>query len=196
MSFKAPTVQHLLQANKAIKKLKFEPHQLTFPVLDPELRLVVYSDASHANLPDGVSSAGGHLILLVGCDEKSCILTWSCNKIRRVVKSTSAAESLALLEGLEDAIYIQTILKELLQQQIPIDANIDSKNLHNVIHSTKPVTEKRLRIDVAAIKQMVEKKEVNQVKWVPTQLQIADCLSKRGASCSNMMRIIETGCLT
>jgi len=86
------------------------------------------------------------LILLVGCDEKSCILTWSCNKIRRVVTSTSAAESLALLEGLEDAIYIQTILKELLQQQIPIDANIDSKNLHNAIHSTKLVTEKRLRI--------------------------------------------------
>ena len=65
------------------------------------MKLVVFSDASHANLPDRYSSAGGYIIFLIGNNKRSCPLAWEAKKIRRVVKSTLAAETLALVEAVD-----------------------------------------------------------------------------------------------
>lgn len=108
----------------------------------------MFSDASHANLPDGASSAGGHVIFLVG-ERNSCILNWCSKKIKRVVRSTTAAESLALSEALDDVIYLREILCELLQlgvMEIHVEPNIDNKNLHGLIHLTKVISEKNYEL--------------------------------------------------
>ena len=83
MSCKDPTAVQLFQANKMTKKLKSEEFVIKFPVLGnlEDLRLFVYTDSSHANLPDGASSAGGHVIFLVGKNDSCCILSWSSQKI-------------------------------------------------------------------------------------------------------------------
>ena len=60
-------------------------------------KLVVYTDASYENLPDGVSSAGGNIIFIVGENNRCCPISWCSNKIKRVVKSTIAAEALSLI---------------------------------------------------------------------------------------------------
>ena len=198
MSCKNATVGHLLQANKVVKRIKTEPHYLQFPRLGSlsDLRLIVYSDASHGNLPDGVSSAGGHVVLLGGKDGNCSPISWSATRLKRVVKSTTAAESLAMLEGLEDAIYQQSILSELLtkgRNKIKIEAHTDSRNLAESIRSTKSSSEKRLRIDIAAMKEMIACKEVESVKWVPTCRQLADGLTKKGAATHKLMNILENG---
>ena len=50
------------------KKLKSEEFDMKFPELGnlKNLRLYVYRYSSHANLPDETSSAGSHVIFLVG----------------------------------------------------------------------------------------------------------------------------------
>jgi len=90
-----------------------------------KLTIVVYSDASHANLPDG--------------------------------------SSLALSDALDDALYLREVIAELLGEKLAIIAYIDNKNLHSLIHSTTAITEKRLRIEVAAIKEMMARNEVSHV---------------------------------
>ena len=72
------------------------------------------------------------------------------NKIKQVVRSTTAAETLSLQEGLEDGIYLCKILEELLGSsvnEIPISAFVDNKNVVEAIDSTKMVDNKRLRIE-------------------------------------------------
>ena len=129
-----------------------------------------------------------------GENDSCCILSWSSHKIRRVVKSTVAAEGLALIEGIEDALYMEAILSELLSQgesRIPMEAFIDCKNLHDAIYSAESVGEKRLRIDVAA--KMLARDEICQVHLVSSNNQLANCLTKKGASSKRLMEIIKSG---
>ena len=41
-------------------------------------------------------------------------ISWRANKIKRVVHSTLAAESLALAEGLEEAVFLKALLSEVI----------------------------------------------------------------------------------
>ena len=54
-SVKGATVQNIIEANKVIHKLKSEEVALKFQFLGDEnaLELVIFSDASLGNLPDG-----------------------------------------------------------------------------------------------------------------------------------------------
>ena len=67
-SFKRPIVDDLLKVNKCVKKLKANNLNLIFSNLGDltKIKLCTFSDASHANLPDGYSSAGGYIVFLVG----------------------------------------------------------------------------------------------------------------------------------
>jgi len=148
-------------------------------------RSVVFSDAAHANLNDGVSSTGAHIAKLVGSDKKCCPLAWQANKIKRVVKSTIAAEALSLLEGLETCMYLHTLLEEavgLKAKSIPLIAFVDNRSVVEAVYSTKMVDDKRLRIDLGAIKECLDTRNVQAVRWCTGDKQIANCLTKKGAS--------------
>ena len=64
---KNPTVRSLVDANKAVRKLLMTKYALKFPPLgDPrKIQVLVYQDASRANLPHGASQ-GGMLLFLSG----------------------------------------------------------------------------------------------------------------------------------
>ena len=152
------------------KKLQADEWKITFPNLGriDLLKLIVFSDASHANLPDGFSSAGSFVIFLVGQDGRSCPLSWQSKKIQRVVKSTIPKATLAMVKATDMSFYLAFILKEILlhnndQLNIPIECYIDNHSLWDSIHSTKRVSEKRLRIDLGSLKMMLEKKEITRV---------------------------------
>ena len=102
----------LLRAVKAIRRLKEGEAKVIFPSLgEPSgWRIVGFSHAAHANLSDGVSSTAAHLVLLLGQNGRCCPLAWQANKIRRVVRSTLAAEALSLQEALEDGCFLRRLL--------------------------------------------------------------------------------------
>ena len=109
---------------------------MLFPKLN-DLRnctMVVYSDASLGNLPNGVSSAGGHIIFLRDTDGKICPLYWESRKIRRVVRSTLAAETLAASDAVDNAFYLSELLSELIfagKKSIPIKVMVDNRSLRD-----------------------------------------------------------------
>ena len=73
----------------------------------------MFSNASLGNMPNG-GCQGGYLILLVGESGKFSPIWWNSKKIRRVVRSTLAAETLALAEGIDNGIFLCTLLAELM----------------------------------------------------------------------------------
>ena len=157
---------------------------------------MVYSDAAHANLPDGSSSTGGFVVFLVGDNKKSCPLYWESKKIKRVVKSSLAAETLATTEAVDMAFYLGNILSQVIHNAdgnvIPIELIVDNHSLHDNVYSTKNVSEKRLRIDLAILKQMVTEGEL-KVTWTESKNQLADVLTKKGVNAFKLMGVFENG---
>ena len=85
-------------------------------------------------------------------DIKSAFL--QTRKLKRVVKSTLTAETLALQEVIEAAIMIKAMFLEILN----VDAHnqilpIKCVTLHDAVYSTKTLTEKRLKIELCAIRE-------------------------------------------
>ena len=61
MRFNIATVADLRRAKKVVDRLLMEEMTILFPRLTGRLSIVTYSDASFANLIDGVSSSRGHI---------------------------------------------------------------------------------------------------------------------------------------
>ena len=102
------------------------------------------------------------------------------------MKSALTAETLAL-QVIDLAFMIKCLLLEIsnltMQNQIlPIKCIIDSKSLYDVVYSSNNPTEKRLKVELCAIRESLEKGEIQSVKWVVSKDQLADCLTKQGAS--------------
>ena len=103
-SIKDATVRDIITANKFIKILKSKDVVLSFPKIDniSKVALICFSDASFANLKCG-GSQGEPLVFLEGNDRKYMLLAWQSRKLKRIVKSTLTAETLALEEVIEVA---------------------------------------------------------------------------------------------
>ena len=110
--FRRGVVGDLSCATKGVKKLKQVESKIMFPNLGEtaEWKLIVFTDTAHANLCDGISNMGPHLVLLKGVNRRCCPLSWQANKIKRVFQSTIAAETLSLQKGLENGIYLRKLL--------------------------------------------------------------------------------------
>ncbi len=187
------TVADLKVVNKTMKYLKKNPLQLRYWKLDlSQIVLVICCDASFANLPDG-SSQGGHIIFLVSATGKCCPMTWQSKKLRRVCKSTLAAESWAMVEAVESAEFIMAQLSEVLKvRSLKMVCLTDCKSLFDAIHTTNNVQDRGLRISIACLRQRVNQQEMI-VHWIGTKHQLADSLTKAGASSVFLRDILRTG---
>ena len=79
-----------------------------------------------------------------------------------MVKCTIAAEALALLDGAEAAVLLSHMITEVACQPI-VKCFVDNRSLVDSVYSTKFVEDKHLRIDIAVLRDMVERKEIHSV---------------------------------
>ena len=169
-------------------------YNVVFQKLDSDsTKLVVFTDASLANLRN-CNSCGGHIIFLVDKDQNCCPISWHSGRIKRVVRSTLAAECMALLAGLEECIYLNEIFKYCTGKKLEIIGIVDSRSLLEALMSTSLVDEKRLRLDVNAIKEMIETENL-EIRWVPGTHQLADVLTKSGVNPENLSDVMSKGSL-
>ena len=140
-SIKDATVRDLVTANKFIKLLKCNEFASSFPQISDlqNASLVCFSDASFANLKCG-GSQGGLLVFLQGRNGKYMLLASQSRKLKRAVKSTLTAETLALQEVIEGAIMIEAMFLEILNVAAQI-LPIKCVTLHDAVYSTKTLTE-------------------------------------------------------
>ena len=138
---------------------------------------------------------GAQIVFLVGENEMCCPIAWQGGKIKRVVKSTTAAEALSLLEGLELSLYLKSLLLSLTSSQCEceIHAFVDNRSVVESVYSTKLIDDKRLRLDICAIKNYIKDCEISSIRWCPGQSQIANVMTKKGASNVQLLDILQTG---
>ena len=156
-----------------------------------------------ANLPDQ-GSQGGYLIFLIDCYGKYCLLAWQSRRIRRVVHSTLAAECLAAVDAAEASVYLSTCLQELLcvasqstseknkrPSLIPVSIICDNKSLVDAVHTTTAVENKRLRISISVLRDMLKNNDIREFRWINTDLQVANALTKSGCSSLYLLKILR-----
>ena len=80
------------------------------------LKIVAYSDASFGNLTDR-GSQGGYIIFLVGSNDKYMPIAWQSKRVGRVVKSTLAVETLAMVDMAEACIFYRKLLLEMFASE-------------------------------------------------------------------------------
>ena len=65
--------------------------------------------------------------------------------------------------------------------KLNILCNTNSESLVETVKTTRVHNDKRLVVDIGRIKEMIEHKEIS-LKWIPGKEQLADAMTKRGAS--------------
>ena len=153
---KEVTVKDILEANKIVRKVTSHSLKLCYQNLGPSecLKFVTFTDAEYANLIDG-GSQGVYFIFLAGENGVCNLINW-----QSIVKSTLAAETLTFGEGIDSTVYVSSLFTEIYYgtsdfKRIPIEAVIDNQSLYDALKSTMCVSDKRLRVDTGAVKEML-----------------------------------------
>ena len=126
-SFPAPTIQDILDVNRAVETVKSRP-ELSIkiqPIPVKDLCWGVISDASFANAHSG-GSQGAYGILAYHKDlhdgeRVDCsLISWKSGRIQKVVNSTLAAETQSLSKGLGELCWVVSVFNELMDSQFEI----------------------------------------------------------------------------
>ena len=178
---KIATVDDLIYCNKVLKQVQTNPTSIRFPPLEMKsVSLLVHFDSSWNNLPKG-GSEGAYVILLKDNNNSISPLEWSSTKIRRVARSTVTAETLAMLDACDAVFFLSKIMTEILNlSSIDIHTLTDNKSLYDNVHSSKVTVEKRLIVDLSALREMVNKKEI-AVHKIDSDKNLSNVLTKKGA---------------
>ena len=114
IKFTQATVADIINVNKIIRKVKSSRCFFQFPKLDSNnVKLQLFTDARFNNLPNGGSQAR-QITSLTDSKNRTRPLYWNSSKIKRVVRSTIAVETLSLSDGCDVAIYISRLGSEIL----------------------------------------------------------------------------------
>ena len=106
-------------------------------------------------------------------------------KVKRVVRSTLAAEAISLNDGCDSAVYLsKLVIPTLLPQdglKLDITAFTDNKSTFDAINSTTSVHDKKLRLEISALREYKEQGEID-IQWVSGKDNFSDVFTKRGAN--------------
>ncbi|RAL58471.1 hypothetical protein DID88_005175 [Monilinia fructigena] len=160
------------QMDNKTRGLKFVP-------LDKDsLQIVAFTDASFANNPD-LSSQIGYIIALTDKDNKANLIHWSSVKCKRVTRSVLASELYGMTLGFDVSAAIKGTVNSIFKDKdIPLVICTDSRSLYQCLTKLGTTQEKRLMIDVMALRQSYERREIAEIKWIDGESNPADSMTK------------------
>ena len=134
------TICDLISANKIVKFVNNTHTYIRIPTLHFEsVYIKLFSDASFNNLQNGESQAG-FLVFLSDKFNNIAPFAWSLTKLKRVARSTLAAETLAFSDGCDMCFLIASLAKEMISKcskYIRIEGCTDNHSLCETLNTTK-----------------------------------------------------------
>ena len=191
------TVGDSLALNRILHEAKTNPvclHLVPIPV--EELTFCTFSDASFATNRDSSSRQGTIIFVTDGRLAENqvgivCPVAWSSKKIASVVRSTLSAEAVALSSSLDRMSWLRLFWEwlknpganvmepeEMLAQAPRASIVTDCKSVYDVSTKTStPVCEEyRTCLECILIRERL--RENCQLRWISSQAQLADSLTK------------------
>lgn len=116
------------------------------------MRFVLYTDTSFSNARSSKSQLGFVLLLLDGNDNGN-VSHYGSRIFHPVTRSVLASEVHGLVQGFFVSFDIHHMLKEVLRKKLKIEAYVDSRSVFDVVSNQGKTVEKRLQIDIQALKE-------------------------------------------
>ena len=175
---KSLEVKHCTLANKLLRKAKTgDPNQILCKKLVGDIILEVYTDASFANLRD-MGSQRGCMGFLRDVEGRMNLLEYKSNKIKKVCRSTFAAELLACNAAVDHTLSYRSVLQAFRLKISDIYVCTDNNGLRDNLDSVvSRCEEKNLRIELAYLRETLSIEGI-KIKWVSKNEQLADLLTK------------------
>ena len=206
-------VSHVQLYNKALREMKERRICMKFPSDVPieSWRIMAIADAGWGTRGNG-ESQGGYVLCLCNSpmlEQKpaTCwIVDWSSKKLRRAVRSSVAAETLAGQNGLDAIEMFQALVEEVLNGVSPKEfreqrpANpaalvVDSKGFYDAVSrsccSQAISLERRLQIDYAIAKETMQNQNI-LIFWINNLRMVADILTKLRGDSKPLYDLLET----
>lgn len=187
-----PSVDDIKALNKRIQwQMDNIERGLTFIPLDlATAKIFVFVDGSFANNEDLTSQLGFVIVLAnesIDADNdrftiKGNIVHFSSTKSKRITRSVLASEVYGMVAGVDMAHVIsstiQIITTHLHLPPIPTIVCTDSYSLYECLVKLGTTKEKRLMIDIMALRQSYERRELFEIRWINGSDNPADALTK------------------
>jgi hypothetical protein len=140
-----------------------------------KLKIECYTDANFMGDPVDGKSTGGFVVLLNGC-----VVHWVSKKQVAVARSTFSAEYVAMAQGIDEALALFELLKEMsfeVEEPVCIWGDNDANN--NVLENKKAHQPTRA-VDNAYhyIRDVAMKRRIVKVQRVDTKENVADIFTK------------------
>jgi hypothetical protein len=153
-----------------------------------EAKLMVFVDGSFANNKD-LSSQLGFVLMLVNESTNANTFTiqgnvihYSSTKCKRVTRSVLASEIYGMVNGFDIGIAVATTLRMATERlglpPIPLVICTDSYSLYECLVKLGTTKEKRLMIDIMALRQSYERREITEIRWINGDDNPADAFTK------------------
>ena len=193
-------VADLIQVNQVLRYVKATAtaHFRVFPVNLESCMFVAYGDSGFANAPQN-KSQGGYVVLLTDKaalhgEQPASLLEWKSYRHQRVLRSTLAAEAASLDRAQDVGNFMACSFTEMLDpgyratQGVPgfeVVPITDARSLWDAVHRLSTTfAEKRVELDVAGLRATC-----GNLRWVPTEKQHADALTKMNPKLRNEFRL-------
>ena len=161
-----------------------------YPLNEDSLHVVAFADSSFANNLD-LSSQLGVMIVLSDSSGRANLMHYNSYKSKRVVRSVLGGEMYAFADAFDAAFSIRHDLQRLLKKDVRLTLLTDSMSLFKVIVNSTITTEKRLMIDISAVREAYEKSDIDFIGWIPSNSNIANGLTKIGI-CPTLMKFLHS----
>ena len=209
--------QTLAEANKLVREIyntrMVSPKTQDLDCNPEEVEFVCWTDAALANRVD-LGSTGGFLVAATSPDlrkgrrAKINMISWKSFKLRRVARSSLAAEVQAFSEGEEELMYCRLEWAEMLGMMLdPLHPEdllsrvngtmvTDAKSLYDAVQkglvntSGLGLTEKYSSLELLSVMERLERGQT-ETRWVDSHAQLADALTKHQSQSSLHQVLIQ-----
>ncbi|KAM4063623.1 hypothetical protein HRG_014061 [Hirsutella rhossiliensis] len=170
-----PTAEDFQALNKRIQWQIDNPQRgLRFvPIGLEAAKVFVFTDGSFANNKDLSSQIGFVIIIATETNSTKC---------KRVTRSVLASEIYGLASGFDLAYVVAGTINQITSRlglpQIPLVVCTDSYSLYECLVKLGTTTEKRLMIDIMALRQAYEQREITNIRWINGADNPADAMTK------------------
>ena len=219
-SMSRPTVEDVVKLNRAVKMLK-DTSEAKWCFRKSDLKLndavvFVFADSSFANV-EGSKSQCGYVTGLAspeitnGGPVPIYVLEAFSGSIKRVCRSTLAAEANGFLSGTEAGEYLRALVMEIMHPNVAtrdldqlylkkkIACFTDARSLEQTLNKDAgQPQDKRVRILIAQVREMIgentyEDDAPSFATWVDTSQMLADVLTKEGCDREPILQALAEG---
>ncbi|KAI0992084.1 hypothetical protein K3495_g16102, partial [Podosphaera aphanis] len=186
-----PSRDHITKLNGRLswQKNNLERGLKNVPLDLKVAKLYVFVDASFANNADLSSQIGFVIVLANEIKQENHkfsingnIVHYSSTKSKRVTRSVLASEVYGMVGGVDMGYAIATTINLIFSQlklpDIPMIVCTDSYSLYECLVKLGTTKEKRLMIDIMALRQSYERRELYEIRWINGLDNPADAMTK------------------